>query len=283
MKPFKLLLFFSFSIVVTYAYGFQIHDEETIEKSFRLSLPADENEVIVDNINGSIAVVGYDGQEVRLVVHKSIEAGRQEKLQEAREKVRLDIREENKKLRLFVDAPYRCADGSINYRGWRHYGYEVRFDFEVKVPGPTHLALKTVNHGEIKVERTSGDFDIENINGGVTMSEVAGSGRVYALNGEVSILFRENPKQDCYFGSLNGDVKVTVLSDFSADCRFKTFNGDVYTDFPVTYLPPREPVRSRENGMLVYKSDRAFGVRVAGGGPEIEFDGFNGNIYLVKK
>ena len=33
--------------------------------------------------------------------------------------------------------------------------------------------------------------DVENVNGGVKMKEVAGSGRVYALNGGVNVLFMD--------------------------------------------------------------------------------------------
>jgi len=95
--------------------------------------------------------------------------------------------------------------------------------------------------------------------------------------------FEQNPKKDCSFGSLNGEIEVTFLAGLEADFRFKTFNGDVYTDFDISYLSPRHATTKRRKGKYVYKADKAFGARVGQGGPEMEFDGFNGDIYVNKK
>lgn len=284
MKPLPWILFLGFTFAISHpSFSFQKEVKETIEKTLTFSDPAGEKDVIVDNINGSIDVMGYDGQEVQLLVHKVIFARSDEKIQKAREEIRLDIRQDANTIEFYVDAPYRCRDGSINYRGWRHYGYEVTYDFEVKIPRRCNVVLKTINEGDIKVKNIDGNFEIHNINDGIEAREISGAGRIYALNGDVIVTFTKNPEGDSYFGSLNGLVEVTFLEGLSADLRFKTFNGEVYTDFPVTYLPPRQPARKRKDGKFIYKSDRAFGARVGKGGPELEFDGFNGDIYVIKK
>lgn len=239
-------------------------------------------EVTVDNINGDIEVIGYNGNDVQLLVTKTIKARSVEKIQEAKQKVRLDITEDTNSIILYVDTPYRCRDGSVNYRGRRHYGYKVTFDFELKIPHNTDIYLETINDGEIKVENFIGDYDVHNINGGIEMINISGSGKVYALNGEVKVVLDKNPELDSSFGSLNGDVEVSFQPEFSADLRLKTFNGKVYTDFESTYLAPRKSTRKQKNGMFLYKSDQFFGVRVGKGGPEIELNAFNGNIYIVK-
>ncbi|MCU1275171.1 MAG: hypothetical protein JWO48_2602, partial [Bryobacterales bacterium] len=185
-------------------------------------------------------------------------------------------------LRLYVDGPFRCKcrDGSVNYRGSRFYGYEVRFDFTVKVPRETNLRLRTVNHGDIRVENTSGNFDVDNINGGLELLDVSGSGHAYALNRPVKVLFARNPSAASDFGSLNGDVEVTFRPDLSADLWLKTFNGSAYTDFDVTALPSHPPAQEQHDGKFVFKGDRFFGVRVGRGGPALKFDAFNGNIEI---
>ncbi|MFQ5637314.1 MAG: hypothetical protein ACE5IR_04910 [bacterium] len=266
-----------------HAFGGEKEVEETIEKTLTFSEPSGRKEVVVDNVNGSIYVKGYDGDKVQLLVRKSISARAEAKLQRARESVQLEISEEDNSIDLYVDGPFRRRDGSINYRGWRHDGYEVEFDFELKVPRDTHLYLKTINDGDIRVENVSGDFDLDNINGGIEFLGAAGSGRVYALNKDVIVKFDKNPKSDCFFGSLNGDIEITFLDDLSADFRFKTFNGSVYTDYEVIYIAPRKATSRRKDGKFVYKSDRAFGARVGSGGPEIEFDAFNGDIHVIKR
>ncbi|MCH8874852.1 hypothetical protein IH824_19170 [candidate division KSB1 bacterium] len=284
MIKFKFILCVLFAVLLSLtSFASPKEVKEKIEKTLKFSNPSGEKEVIVDNINGSIEVEGYDGKEVQLVVNKTIFARSQERIDLARKKIRLEITEEDNTIELYVDAPYRRRDGSMNHRGWRHDGYDVTFDFKLKVPRDANVYLKTINQGSIEVRGVSGDYDLHNINGRIDASGLSGSGRIYALNGGVTVDFEQNPKKDCYFGSLNGEIEVTFLAGLEADFRFKTFNGDVYTDFDISYLSPRQATTKRRKGKYVYKADKAFGARVGQGGPEIEFDGFNGDIYVNKK
>ncbi|MBZ5538710.1 MAG: hypothetical protein LAO31_22410 [Acidobacteriia bacterium] len=258
-------------------------EKETIQKTLSFPNPSGTKGVKVDNVDGSIQVSGYDGPTVQLVVEKTTRARSKEDLQVAKKEVELKISEKGNAIELFVDGPFRCKDGSISHRGSRFDGYLVNFDFQLKVPRNSDLYLRTVNHGEIAIDNAEGKYDVENVNGGVKMKEVAGSGRVYALNGGVNVLFSRNPSAESYFGSLNGNVEVAFRPDLSADLRFKTFNGGAYTDFPVTALPNLTPVHERTNGKFVYKSNRFFGARVGAGGPELKFDAFNGDIRITKR
>jgi hypothetical protein len=78
---------------------------------------------------------------------------------------------------------------------------------------------------------------------------------------------------------------VSFRPALAADLRLKTFNGDVYTDFDVAPLPavPATGVTRKSNGRFTYKSDRGFAVRVGGGGPELTFDAFNGDIRILRQ
>jgi len=262
---------------------FPFEEKDEIRKTLSFSDPAGPKRIEVDNINGAIKVDGYAGREVQLVVHQTFRGRSTEKIQEARKDVALEISQEKNAIRLYVEAPYRQRDGSVNYRGERYYGYVANFDFEIKVPHETSIDLKTINDGEIEVKGVTGDYDIQNVNGGIDMLDVGGSGRVYALNGEVRVLFQKNPPKSSYFGSLNGDVELTFLSNLSAIFRLKTFNGEVYADFPVTYVAGAKPIREQRKGKLVYRYDRTFGVQVGKGGPEIDLDAFNGDIHILKR
>ena len=87
----------------------------------------------------------------------------------------LEIKEEDNLIDLYVDGPFRCKNGSVNFRGWRHYGYEVSHDFELQVPFETEITLKTVNDGEISVKKIKGDYKVDNVNDGIEMHELEGS------------------------------------------------------------------------------------------------------------
>ena len=258
----------------------EVEQNETIQKTFPFSGSAPKK-VIVDNVNGSIHVTGQAGNEIRVVAHKRLRADSQEKAEQARRDVKLDMSQEANTVRLYLDGPFRCRDGGIHMHG--RPGYEVKYDFELQVPRDTAVTLKTINDGEIKVENVSGDYEVENINGGIEMDAASGSGRVYALNGRVRVAFRENPRARSSFGSLNGEVRVTFRPDLSADLRFKTFNGGVFTDFPVSYLPVPATAGERRDGKFVYKSNEWSAVRVGRGGPELSFDAFNGNIRILSQ
>ena len=257
-----------------------VEQNETIQKTYPLPGAAPKK-VIVDNVNGSIHVTGYAGNEVRLTTHKRLRADSSETAEQARRDVKLDISQDANTVRFYVDGPFRCRDGGVHMD--RDPGYEVKYDFELQVPHDTAIDLKTINDGEIEVEGVAGDYKVDNINGGIEMTDVSGSGKVYALNGKVKVTFRENPRAKSSFGSLNGEVRVSFQPDLSADLRFKTFNGGVYTDYDVTYLPLPAAAAERRDGKFVYKSSEWSAVRVGHGGPELSFDAFNGNIRLLNR
>lgn len=257
--------------------NFTVQEQEKIEHTFPAAKKID-----VDNFDGSVTVIGADTREVQVEVHKTIRARSPEKVQEAKRDVRLDMGLQDDGLRFYVDGPFRCkcGDGSVNYPGSRHYGYEVSFDFKLHVPRETAVRLRTVNRGEIRLEDTDGAFDVENINGGLDLVEIAGSGHAYALNRPVHVSYRRNPAGASDFGSLNGDVDVAFRPGLSADLWLKTFNGSAYTDFDVTALPGRPAVREQRGGKYVYKGSQFYGVRIGQGGPELKFDAFNGDIEI---
>lgn len=283
MKYANLLILSCLLAFTAQAQNWKVEKKEEIRQTLKFPNPAAAKAVEVNNVNGSITLVGHEGREIELVAHKIIYARTEEKAQEAREDVTLDISTRDNSIRLYVDGPFRGKDGSVNYRGGRHSGYEVNFDFELKVPRDTDFFLKTVNDGEITVTEVAGEYEVENINGGIVMNEVSGAGRVYALNADVKILFKKNPTAGSYFGSLNGDVEVSFRPELSADLRFKTFNGEVFTDFTVNTLGSGAPSRERVKGKNVYKYDKTYKVRVAQGGPLLDFDAFNGDIRIIKR
>src|SRR5713101_6740316 len=85
---------------------FNVRAEEKIEKSF--SMPAAHRSLEIDNVWGSIEVVGTSSDQARLTVNKSFRAESKEKLEQARKDVTLDITEQPDSLKLYVNGPFRC-------------------------------------------------------------------------------------------------------------------------------------------------------------------------------
>jgi opacity protein-like surface antigen len=257
-------------------------DRDTLKRTLKFGDPSGDHRLLVDNINGSIEVVGYDGADIQLVAYRKIRAESRDRLEEAKTEAALDIREESDRILIYVDGPWRDGDGSVNYRGWDYYGYDVEYDFELKVPAKLRMTLKTVNDGDIDVRNVTGDFEVRNVNGDIEMRDVAGSGKATTVNGDVVVSFLKNPAEECSFKTVNGKVDVEFPEAVSAAFRLKTMNGDVYTDFPVKHVPQKASYNEKK-GKRVYKGGDSFVVEAGSGGPELSFDTLNGDIYLSLK
>lgn len=227
-------------------------------------------------INGGITVHGYDGKDV--IVETQTQSGRDRRVPRRAEGLhRIDI-----------------GGGSLNIEednntitiGAR--GVENNTNLVIQVPVNTSLYLRTINGGDITVERVSGELDIDNTNGRVILHNVAGSVTAHALNGEIqATVDRVTPDKPMSFSSLNGDIDVTFPPDIRARFKMKADNGEVFSDFDVKLEPnasaPTVEDNRGKNGKYRVKVDRTTVGTVNGGGPEIQFTTFNGKIMIRKR
>ena len=258
----------------------RIDQRDTIRKTFNLG--AGGRKLLVDNISGYIHVTGHSGNGVQVNVEQHILADSNTAAAEARRDVKLDMDQQGNFVRLYVDGPFRSGNG-INYRGDDYYGYRVIYDFDIEVPADTELIVKGLNHGDIVVKKTSGDYEIKGLNGGIEMDEVGGSGSVHTLNGNVKITYTRNPAKSTSYHTLNGSIDVYFHNAPDADMHFKRLNGAVYTDFDLTMIPEKGSSSSTGDGRWIYRSDRTISGRAGRGGPEFSFDTLNGSIRLHSK
>jgi len=158
--------------------------------------------------------------------------------------------------------------------------YEFEYNFKVKVPRNISLDLRTVNRSGIVVTGTSGEFRINNVNGGIEMRDIEGSGSVHTVNGPVKVTFARNPTGATSFKSVNGTLDVSFRSGLNADLKMKTMNGGMYTDFPVSAVPVAASQAEQHNGKYLYRSNRMTGVRIGSGGAELSFETLNGEVLV---
>ena len=264
----------------------RLHESETIKKSFNLT--AEHKVLDVDNIFGSIEVVGGQGNQVELVANKTIYAESKDRLEAAKKEVTLDITDQPDLLKLYVNGPFRCdcnnghgGGGCVNWHG--DSGYTVKYDFQLQVPRNIEVRLKTVNSGHVNVRDVAGNFSVHNVNGGIEMQNVAGSGTAKTVNGGVKVSFVENPRENSDFGTINGSIDLYFARGLSADFRFKTMNGGIYSDFEMTSLPARAVSAEHRGTKFVFHTDRFTGGRIGNGGPEIKAENLNGDIRVLER
>src|SRR5262249_22399203 len=136
---------------------------------------------------------------------------------------------------------------------------------------------------DLTVDGTRGDFTVDNVNGRIDMTNVAGSGHAHTVNGPVKVSFTANPSAASSFRTVNGSIDVFFKDGLSADLRMKTMNGGLFTDFDVQPLPTITPASGeRRNGRFVYRANEFTRVRVGRGGPEMTFETLNGSVRAVR-
>ena len=84
------------------------HEQEKIEKTFAMPAGTGRRTLEIDNVWGSIEVVGTASEETRLTVNKSIRAESKSKVEQARKDVTLDVTQRGAALKLYVNGPFRC-------------------------------------------------------------------------------------------------------------------------------------------------------------------------------
>ena len=236
-----------------------------------LTDPARPSTVKASLVNGSITVTGYDGKDV--VVEAKVRGDNEAPARAGGMKripmtaTGLSVEEENNQVDIGAQSVQRTID------------------FTIQVPRRTSLHLSTVNNGNISVTGTEGEFDVNDVNGEVTLKNISGNAVAHALNGRLLVTFdRINPQKAMAFSSLNGDVDVTFPADLKANVSMSSDRGDVFSDFDIQ-LEARAPVQttttgSREGGRFKVNVDKTVRGKINGGGQDIQFKNFNGNIYI---
>jgi DUF4097 and DUF4098 domain-containing protein YvlB len=155
---------------------------------------------------------------------------------------------------------------------------------DLQVPFRTALKLSLTNGDDITVENVESDMEINNVNGGVFLTNVAGTAIVHSTNGEIKATFRSVSGKPMSFTTFNGDVDVSLPADIKATVRLDSGQGDTYTDFPVEMMPTALQQTVEDNrskgGKYRIKIEKAMIGRINGGGTEYTFKTFNGDIHL---
>ena len=219
---------------------------------------------------GSISVVGYEGSEVQVEV--TFETEEEDEGGEERAGLKripsysagVTIEEKNNKVEISTD--------------WTS---EEVF-LKVKVPRRTSLRLQAVNGDLLEVEGVTGTHELEHTNGEIKATGLRGSVLAGTTNGDVWVeLLEADADTPMSFSSFNGDVTVIMPATIKADLYMQSGHGDIYTDFDIQ-LKPTEPKVTREQEGRGYRvrMEKAVEGTIGGGGPELRFKTFNGDIIL---
>ena len=251
--------------------------QQTTEKiPIPLSDPARPVFLKVGLIAGGITVRGYAGKEV--IVEASAEQGDDEAPKgKAEGKMKLIP---NTSMGLTAEEEDNTVTVSTGLGG-----ISRKIDLVIQVPASCSMKLSTVNEGDVVVENVSGDLEVNNTNGSITLTQIAGSAVAQTVNGEVKASFTKvNADKSMSFSSLNGDIDVTFPPTLKATVRLKSEQGEIYSDFDVQMQKSEPRIDRNQKGGGKYRVtlEKAMQGTINGGGQEIQFNNFNGDIYIRK-
>jgi len=165
--------------------------------------------------------------------------------------------------------------------------WKAATDIVIQVPVSSSLEVRTSMDGTIVVEGVNGEIDINNINGPVTLKNVSGNTLVHTVNGDIeAVLTRVSADKPLSFSTMHGDIDVTLPADVKASLKMKAEQGEIYTDFDMNVgrkATRAEAAEKTEQGKFHITFDKSLLGQVNGGGAEISFNTFTGDIYIRKK
>jgi hypothetical protein len=275
--------------------GAQVEDKQVVTRRFPLAAGA-APEIVVTVITGGIRVTAHAVNEVALTATTHYEAPDAAALAEQKKQIRFESEQSGNNIWIGIEGDgYRDRGWSrpreLGWRGKSPAGktgpaerrWRFRHDIDLKVPREAHLKLSTVNGGSIEVDGVSGEFHLNNVNGGIDVKHAGGFGRAHTVNGPVTMAFDKNPSGPTSVKTINGEVHLYFEKNLNADFKIKTFNGKIYSDFAML-ARTGAATKAEDRGLKrIWRTSGFSTARVGGGGPEIELDGFNGDIHILER
>jgi hypothetical protein len=273
----KNLLVLSFTAVLM-APSALPQDTQKVTVPFRN--PSQPRKLVVDMMLGSVTVRGYEGQEVTVeATDRNGGRGRgprrQAEVPAGMHRIGgsssgLDVTEDNNTVKV-----------SSGFFGGAT-------DVVIQVPTQTSVSVKTMTGSAVTIENVTGEIEANNMNGQVNITNVSGSVVAHSMNGKVVVSLNSVlPDKAMSFSTMNGDVDVTLPASVKANVKLKTDHGEMFTDFDVkldsSVQPPQVEDNRKKGGRYRVRFDRGTTGTINGGGPEMQFTSFNGNILIHKK
>lgn len=271
----------------------QYSKTEIISKEIAFGNADKDNVFYLANINGGIVAEGYSGDKVMLEATKTIKAKTEARLQKGLEELSIGIIDRLDTVIVYIKGPC-AAFGEKQHRhkmkkdNWSYdwddcdYEYDFEVDFKLKIPKNMRVHLSTINNGNIEVAGLNEAISLNNVNGAISITGARSEVYAYTINGDVTIDYAVLPPSgQSYFYTLNGDIKANYPKGLQADMTFKSFNGDFFTNIDEIEHKPNVVKRSADEKTGVsFKVDTRSLITVRGGGTQLDFETFNGDVYV---
>ncbi|MGD8782721.1 MAG: DUF4097 family beta strand repeat-containing protein [Ignavibacteria bacterium] len=261
-KLFSIFSIFVFSLLF-FANRLSAQNFKEVKETFDLN---SSGKVVVKTFKGSINVTTWDQNQVE--VYAKIEAddsgwsstSPEEQLEDAR------VSFSSSENRLYIESEYR------DRRGWNNSNTRAFVHYKIKTPKNTRLEIDDFK-SQISISGITSGLELETYKGDAKVTGLKGALDLETYKGDVEIDFAEFSKYctaETYKGKITLNLPANSKFNIDADLGKR---GDLTSDFDID-------TQSRSNR----KKDRdEVKGSVNGGGPEIEFETYKGDLIINKK
>lgn len=287
MKYLTLIITLIFSVCLLSVAAGQ-SAQRTITKSARFDDINDKkNRFIIKNLHGDVSVKAYDGETVDLTINEVIE-GTSSEIKQAQTELEYVLERDRNFIVAYLTAPFikvRKSEGHFGYNvNMKDRNYQFTHHITVRVPQNVLLEASTVNRGILSVTGRFPAINAGNVNGDIILKNIVSTTSVSTVNGDIEITFAKPPTTDSKYHTVNGRMDIYFPANLSADIYFSSLHSDLYSDFDkITRLSPEVQKENSSNGRTVsYRIDNSTPIRIGNGGPKLNFEVLNGDVYLRK-
>ena len=270
---------------------------EAIKKELSFEKKSEANALMLFNISGDVKVIGYEGDKILIEVERKIIGKTQARLELGKKEIQLGILDRADTLIVYTEGVCNSFGKSTRKENWRAkwngYGYnwdgckgrdcDKEYDYEmnysIKVPRNIHVVISAINNGDVVIENTSKSVSADNVNGSIRLTNISGATYASTINGDVDLNYTSNPPGDSRYYSLNGDINANFKKGLTADLSFESFNGDLYTNVDqLESIPVTMEKKSTSKGVKYKIGGTRY--RIGKGGVHLDFETFNGDVYV---
>jgi DUF4097 and DUF4098 domain-containing protein YvlB len=224
---------------------------------------------------GGITVTGYSGKDV--IVKADVATTKIPK--ERDEKDSQGLR------RISAASMGMVVEEEDNVVKIRSSSIHQKINLDIKVPFKSSLYLSCHHNGKILVDNVSGEIEVKNHHGSIDLSDISGHVMANTHHGYIKVRFNKvTPNKAMSFSTYHGNIDITFPASIKASLKMKSERGDIYTDFNIkTRLKATKTEKRSSSGKYVVKIEKGLHGDINGGGPEIFFETYHGNIYIKKR
>lgn len=215
------------------------------------------------NINGKITITSWDQPRIRLQAEKYADSRNDDAAKKALQEIQIEVRSTASGISIETKQPNRGMGGILDAIFGDNVNMGVRYD--LTVPRSMNLTVENTN-GSVHVSELAGRLDLETTNGRIEVSRCTGSVNAGTTNGAIRAeLLQVASGAAMRLETTNGGIALSVPSTLAATIDAGTTNGSVSTDIPIsTTRFEKTSLRGTMNG----------------GGPSIRLSTTNGSIRI---